>query len=59
MSDLNDIRKLLDSELSAGSVASSKMLIRKAGWHGEDVRDSLQDVEKELDRVAAELAKYQ
>lgn len=59
MSDLNDIKKLLDSELSAGSVASTKSLIRQANWHGEDVRDSLSDVEKELDRVAAELAKYQ
>jgi chromosome segregation ATPase len=59
MSDLNDIRKLLDSELSANSVASTKSLIRQANWHGEDVRESLTDVEKELDRVAAELAKYQ
>jgi chromosome segregation ATPase len=59
MSDLNDIRKLLDSELTAGSVASTKSLIRQANWHGEDVRESLTDVEKELDRVSAELAKYQ
>jgi len=59
MSDLNDIRKLLDSELTATSVASTKNVIRQANWHGEDVRDSLSDVEKELDRVAAELAKYQ
>ena len=58
MSDLNDIKKLLESELSASSVASTKSLIRQANWHGEDVRDSLTDVEKELDRVAAELAKY-
>lgn len=59
MSDLNDINKLLDTELSAGTVASTKGLIRQANWHGEDVRESLVDVEKELDRVAAELAKYQ
>jgi chromosome segregation ATPase len=59
MSDLNDIRKLLDSELSSGTVASTKSLIRQANWHGEDVRESLSDVEQELDRVAAELAKYQ
>ena len=59
MSDLNDIRKLLDSELSASTVGSIKGVIRKASWHGEDVRESLSDVEKELDRVAAELAKYQ
>ena len=59
MSDLNDTRKLLDSELTAGSVSSTKSLIRQANWHGEDVRESLTDVEKELDRVAAELAKYQ
>jgi chromosome segregation ATPase len=59
MSDLNDIQKLLDSELSASTVASTKKLIRQANWHGEDVRESLSDVEKELDRVAAELAKYQ
>jgi len=58
MSDLNDIKKLLDAELSSGSVASSKSLIRQANWHGDDVRESLQDVEEELDRVAAELAKY-
>lgn len=58
MSDLNDVRKLLESELSASTVASTKSLIRQANWHGEDVRESLADVEKELDRVAAELAKY-
>jgi len=58
MSDLNDIKKLLDSELTAGSVASAKMIIRQANWHGEDVTESLTDVEKELDRVSAELAKY-
>jgi hypothetical protein len=59
LSDLNDVKKLLEGELSAATVASTKSLIRKANWHGEDVRESLTDVEKELDRVAAELAKYQ
>jgi len=58
LSDLNDIRKLLESELSAGSVASAKNTIKKAKWHGEDVQESLSDVEKELDRVSSELAKY-
>ena len=59
MSDLNDVRKLLETELSASSVDSAKSTIRQARWHGEDVEESLTDVEKELDRVAAELAKYQ
>jgi chromosome segregation ATPase len=59
MSDLNDIRKLLESELSESTVASTKSTIRMAGWHGEDVIESLVDVEKELDRVSAELATYQ
>ena len=58
MSDLNDINKLLESELTETSVASTKGTIRQANWHGEDVRESLTDVEKELDRVSAELAKY-
>jgi chromosome segregation ATPase len=58
MSDLNDIRKLLDSELTDATVASTKSTIRQAGWHGEDVIGSLVDVEKELDRVSAELATY-
>ena len=58
MSDLNDIRKLLESELTEKTVASTKSTIRSADWHGEDVRDSLSDVEKELDRVAADFAKY-
>jgi chromosome segregation ATPase len=58
MSDLNDIRKLLDSELTEATVGATKGTIRSADWHGEDVRDSLTDVEKELDRVAADLAKY-
>jgi hypothetical protein len=31
----------------------------QAQRHGEDVRDSITDVEKELDRAALELAKYQ
>jgi septal ring factor EnvC (AmiA/AmiB activator) len=58
MSNLNDIRKLLESELTEGTVASTKSLIKDTDWHGADVRDSLTDVEKELDRVSAELAKY-
>lgn len=58
MSDLNDIRKLLDSELTDATVAGTKNTIRSADWHGEDVRESLTDVEQELDRVAADLAKY-
>ena len=58
MSDLNDISKLLESELTQASVESTKGMIRQANWHGEDVRESLTDVEKELDRVAAEMAKY-
>lgn len=59
MSDLNDIKKLLDSELTRGSVSSTKKLIKQANWHGADVVDSLKDVETELDRVSAELAKYE
>jgi hypothetical protein len=59
MSDLNDIVKLLDSELTEKTVAATRTTIRSADWHGADVRDSLSDVEKELDRVAADLAKYQ
>lgn len=58
MSDLNDVRKLLESELSASTVGSTKSLIHQTNWHGEEVRESLTDVEKELDRVSAELAKY-
>ncbi len=58
LSDLNDIKTLLDSELTPQSVASAKNLIRKANWHGSDVRDALSDVETELDRVTAELATY-
>jgi chromosome segregation ATPase len=59
MSDLNDLKKLFDSELTASTISSAKGLIRQTGWHGDDVCDSLMDVEKELDRVSAELAKYQ
>jgi septal ring factor EnvC (AmiA/AmiB activator) len=58
LSDLNDIKKLLDSELSSGSVKAAKQTIKTANWHGSDVADSLKDVESELDRVSAELAKY-
>ena len=59
LSDLNDVKKLLDSELSRESVKSANNLIKQANWHGEDVVDSLKDVETELDRVSLELAKYQ
>jgi hypothetical protein len=59
MSDLNDIKTLLDAELTQSSVASAKKLIKQASLHGKDVAESLQDVEQELDRVAAELAKYE
>jgi chromosome segregation ATPase len=59
MSHLNDIRKLLESQLTTESVASTKSTIRKAGWAAEDVSESLEDVEKEIDRASAELSKYQ
>ncbi len=58
MSDLTDIKKLLDAELSRESVKSTKNLTKNANWLGEDVVDALKDVETELDRVSAELAKY-
>lgn len=58
MSDLNDIKKMLDAELSRESVKSAKDLIKQANWHGGDVVEELKDVETELDRVSAELAKY-
>ena len=59
MSDLNDIKTMLDSELSRESVKSASNLIKQANWHGAKVVDSLKDVEKELDRVSGELAKYE
>jgi septal ring factor EnvC (AmiA/AmiB activator) len=59
LSDLNEIKKLLDSELSRESVKSASGLIKQANWHGVDVVDSLKDVETELDRVSGELAKYE
>jgi chromosome segregation ATPase len=59
MSDLNDIKTLLEGELTAQSVASAKDLIKKANYAGSDVQEALVDVEKELDRVSAELATYQ
>jgi hypothetical protein len=58
MSDLNDLKTLFGSELSRDSVKSASGLIKQANWHGEDVTESLKDVETELDRVSAELAKY-
>ncbi|HXI53156.1 MAG TPA: hypothetical protein VNH84_16685 [Candidatus Saccharimonadales bacterium] len=58
LSNLSDVQKLLDSALTASTVSSTKPLIRKAGWNAEDVRDSPTDVEKEFDRVSAELANY-
>jgi chromosome segregation ATPase len=59
MSDLNDIKTMLDSELSRESVKSASNLIKQANWHGAEVVDSLKDVEKELDRVSGEMAKYE
>lgn len=59
LSDLNDIKTLLDSELTPTSVSKTKSIIKKANWHGTDVREALSDVEKELDRVTAEMATYQ
>jgi hypothetical protein len=51
MSDLNDVRKLLGERMSASTVAldQSHLSARPTGT-GEDVRESLMDVEKELDR---------
>src|SRR6185503_1310068 len=43
MSDLNDVKKLLESELTQSTVASTKSLIRQANWHGDDVVESLTD----------------
>jgi hypothetical protein len=59
ISDLTDMETLFDGELSKSTVNSAKDLIKKANWHGSDVNDSLTDVERELDRVSAEFAKYE
>jgi septal ring factor EnvC (AmiA/AmiB activator) len=59
LSDLNDVKTMLGSELTRNSVKSAKNLIKQANWHGQDVVESLKDVETELDRVSAEMAKYQ
>ena len=58
LSDLNDLKTLLSSELTRESVASAADLIIKANFLGSDVVEALKDVETELDRVAAEMAKY-
>jgi septal ring factor EnvC (AmiA/AmiB activator) len=58
MSDLNDIKTLLGSELSRETVTSAKKLIQQADLRGGDVWDALVDVETQLDRVGGELAKY-
>jgi chromosome segregation ATPase len=59
LSDLKDVRTLLDSELTRGSVKSSEKLIKRANYVGSDVVEALKDVETELDRVAAELNRYE
>ncbi len=59
MSDLNDIKKMLDIELTRGTVKAVQKLSKQANSHGEDVVESLKEFEAELDRVSAELAKYQ
>ena len=46
MSDLHDLKKMFDSELTTTSVKSAKDLLRQARWHGNDVNDALEDVEK-------------
>ena len=58
LSDLNDPKTLLSSELTRESVASAADLIKKSNFLGSDVVEALKDVETELDRVAAEMAKY-
>ena len=59
LSDLKDVRTLLDSELTRGSVKSAQKLMKRANYVGNDVVEALKDVETELDRVAAELNRYQ
>lgn len=58
LSDLNDLKTLLSSELTRESVTSAADLIKKSNFLGSDVVEALKDVETELDRVAAEMAKY-
>jgi septal ring factor EnvC (AmiA/AmiB activator) len=59
LSNLNDVKQLLDSELTRGHVNSAKKIFKLANLHGDDVIHALQDAEIELDRVSAELAKYE
>ena len=59
LSDLKDVRTLLDSELTRGSVKSAEKLMKRANYVGSDVVEALKDVETELDRVAAELNRYE
>ena len=53
------LQTMLNAELTRGSVKSTNKLTKQANWHGADVVDSLKDVETEIDRVSAELAKYE
>ena len=55
LSDLKDVRTLLDSELTRGSVKSAEKLMERANYVGNDVVEALKDVETDMDRVAAEL----
>ncbi|MCL4181451.1 MAG: DUF2959 family protein [Verrucomicrobia bacterium] len=59
MSNLNDLKTLLGSELTRESIGSAEKLIADANFAASDVVDALKDVETALDRVAAELNKYQ
>ena len=47
-----------DSELTEATVAVTKGEMRSADWHGKHIRGSLSDAEKELDHLAADVAKY-
>jgi chromosome segregation ATPase len=58
LSNLNDLKTLLGSELTRESVVSAEKLITEANFAASDVVEALKDVETALDRVAAELNKY-
>jgi replication initiation and membrane attachment protein DnaB len=55
---LKDTKKLLEIELSPGSIKSAKKIIAEATWKGADIEEELYNVLVELDRLARELGRY-
>jgi chromosome segregation ATPase len=56
LSDLKDVKKYLENDLTPSGVKAAKSIVRKANWDGETVQKKLDRITLQLNRVSSEMS---